>query len=116
MIRLNTLKFFSTSRYLLQKNVSSTKNVDATKVISSCLVGTKLNLDIKKGKQGPVALDDNEYPDWLWTVLKDDSKKAKPDKEPKESPSPDTQLGQRRKQLRKENRSKIKQNNFISQL
>ncbi|CAB4254552.1 similar to Saccharomyces cerevisiae YBR268W MRPL37 Mitochondrial ribosomal protein of the large subunit [Maudiozyma barnettii] len=115
MIRLNGVRFLSISRSFLQKKVSPAKGVDATKVVSSCLVGTKLNLDIKKGKPGPVALDDSGYPDWLWTVLKDNSKKAKTYK-PKEPISPDNQLGERRKQLRKENRSKIKQNNFISQL
>ncbi|TDZ25945.1 54S ribosomal protein L37 [Colletotrichum sidae] len=38
--------------------------------VSSCPAGTILNgLNYFKGKTDPVALTDEEYPDWLWTVL-----------------------------------------------
>lgn len=120
MLRLQTARFFSTSRVIL-KTVASETNAQsaAANIISSCPVGTKLNLDIKKGKPGPVALEDSEYPDWLWTVLKDDTKKTKGTKTKvakENNESIDDQLHARRRQLRKENIAKIKQNNFISQL
>ncbi|KZL70139.1 ribosomal protein subunit L37, partial [Colletotrichum tofieldiae] len=38
--------------------------------ISSCPAGTVLNgLNYFKGRTDPVALRDEEYPEWLWTVL-----------------------------------------------
>ncbi|ROW11460.1 hypothetical protein VMCG_00945 [Cytospora schulzeri] len=43
---------------------------------SSCPAGTVLNgLNYFKGKADPVALPDNEYPEWLWSCL-DVQKKA----------------------------------------
>lgn len=43
---------------------------------SSCPPGTVLNgLNYFKGKTDPVALPDNEYPEWLWSCL-DVMKKA----------------------------------------
>lgn len=43
---------------------------------SSCIPGTVLNgLNYFKGKTDPVALPDNEYPEWLWSCL-DVQKKA----------------------------------------
>lgn len=120
MFRLQTARLFSTSRVILKTVASESTTTSATaNIISSCPVGTKLNLDIKKGKPGPVALEDSEYPDWLWTVLKDDTKKTKGSKAKivkQENQSIDEQLHARRRQLRKENIAKIKQNNFISQL
>ncbi|KAF2716359.1 hypothetical protein K431DRAFT_279086 [Polychaeton citri CBS 116435] len=42
----------------------------AARIQSSCVAGTKLKgLNFIKGKQDPVALEDHEYPAWLWTVL-----------------------------------------------
>ncbi|ROV94628.1 hypothetical protein VPNG_09210 [Cytospora leucostoma] len=44
--------------------------------LSSCPAGTVLNgLNYFKGKTDPVALPDNEYPEWLWSCL-DVQKKA----------------------------------------
>ncbi|KAL0938838.1 mitochondrial 54S ribosomal protein mL54 [Colletotrichum truncatum] len=41
-----------------------------TRPTSSCAPGTVLNgLNYFKGKTDPVALADEEYPDWLWTCL-----------------------------------------------
>ncbi|KAL3306370.1 ribosomal protein subunit l37 [Colletotrichum asianum] len=40
------------------------------KPVSSCPAGTILNgLNYTKGKTDPVALPDEDYPDWLWTCL-----------------------------------------------
>jgi large subunit ribosomal protein L54 len=37
---------------------------------SSCVAGTKLNgLNYMKNKPGVFALEDSEYPDWLWGLL-----------------------------------------------
>ncbi|WYZ34889.1 hypothetical protein EsH8_I_001165 [Colletotrichum jinshuiense] len=52
-------------------NLTSLK-VDASPAtpISSCPAGTVLNgLNYFKGRTDPVALPDEEYPEWLWTCL-----------------------------------------------
>lgn len=47
-----------------------------TQVASSCPAGTKLNgLNFYKNKPELFALEDSEYPDWLWTLLDNSSKK-----------------------------------------
>jgi Mitochondrial ribosomal protein L37 len=39
-------------------------------VVSSVAAGTPLKgLNFMKGKEDPVAMEDHEYPDWLWRVL-----------------------------------------------
>ncbi|RAO72270.1 uncharacterized protein BHQ10_008282 [Talaromyces amestolkiae] len=44
---------------------------------SSCIAGTPLTgLNYTKGKPEIVALEDHEYPDWLWTLLDDSAKKS----------------------------------------
>lgn len=115
MIRLNRTRLLSTARVILQQaaNTAKASTTGSTTIKSSCPVGTSLNLGIKKGKQVPTALEDGEYPEWLWTVLDDKSKVAK---DTEQEMSMEEKLERRRRQLRKENRSKIKQNNFISQL
>lgn len=45
---------------------------------SSCLAGTTLRgLNYFKNKPEVVALEDSEYPEWLWGLLEDPSKKSK---------------------------------------
>jgi large subunit ribosomal protein L54 len=45
-------------------------DIEATAVLSSVPAGTPLQgLDIYKGKEAPVAMEDSAYPEWLWTVL-----------------------------------------------
>jgi large subunit ribosomal protein L54 len=42
----------------------------APRILSSVPAGTVLKgLNFVKGKSDPVALEDSEYPDWLWSVL-----------------------------------------------
>ncbi|CCK69291.1 mitochondrial 54S ribosomal protein mL54 KNAG_0C01770 [Huiozyma naganishii CBS 8797] len=77
-------------------------------VKSSCLAGTPLKLDIRKDGRDPVAMRDEEYPEWLWHVLEpatggDASARADP-------------LAARRKELRRKHRNEIKQSNYLSQL
>ncbi|KAF4781887.1 hypothetical protein HER10_EVM0004690 [Colletotrichum scovillei] len=57
------------------KLFSSTADVpEAAAPISSCPPGTVLNgLNYFKNKTDPVALPDEAYPDWLWTVLESKS-------------------------------------------
>lgn len=44
---------------------------------SSCPAGTKLQgLNYMKNKPDIFALEDSEYPDWLWTLLDDSKKQA----------------------------------------
>jgi large subunit ribosomal protein L54 len=47
------------------------KTSDVPVVLSSCPAGTPLKgLNFVKGKTDPVAMEDHEYPPWLWDVLK----------------------------------------------
>ncbi|CAH6722285.1 54S ribosomal protein L37, mitochondrial [[Candida] jaroonii] len=75
---------------------------------SSCKAGTVLNLKIRKSGNEPVALEDSEYPEWLWDMLNKDKKEQ------------DLKTGDimkwRKKQLNKSNTAKIKNNNFLSQM
>ncbi|KIW07718.1 uncharacterized protein PV09_01650 [Verruconis gallopava] len=53
---------------------SKKKASDVPVVVSSCPAGTILKgLNFMKGKTDPVAMEDHEYPDWLWDVLKSDT-------------------------------------------
>ena len=48
-----------------------------SKVLSSCPAGTKLNgLNYFKNKPDVVALEDSEYPEWLWGLLEEFESKA----------------------------------------
>lgn len=75
---------------------------------SSCVAGTVLNLKIKKSGDEPIALEDKDYPEWLWDCL--DNKKL------------DDQLKQtdflkwKKKQIGKANTQKIKDNNFLTKM
>lgn len=78
----------------------------STKVVSSCAAGTVLKgLNVRKTGEDPVALEDSEYPPWLWTLL---DKKAM-QQALQENPE---QLAQ--KERRQANRQKIKMNNFLA--
>ncbi|KAJ1862430.1 hypothetical protein LPJ73_000752 [Coemansia sp. RSA 2703] len=51
-------------------------------VVSSATPGTVLKgLNIYKEGKDPVALKDEEYPDWLWSLLDEVPKEQKPEKE-----------------------------------
>ena len=75
---------------------------------SSVPAGTVLNLKIRKNGDEPVALEDSEYPEWLWECL---------DKEKQEQRLKEQDFMKwRKKQINKANTAKIKNNNFISQM
>ncbi|EJS44709.1 mrpl37p [Saccharomyces arboricola H-6] len=97
-------RWISTSRILYNKQA-----VNAA--VSSCSAGTSLNLNIWKSGKDAVALEDKEYPSWLWSVL--GSKQT--DEHAAKDPEGEALL-KRRKNIRKANRQRIKQNNFLSQL
>lgn len=75
---------------------------------SSCAAGTVLNLKIRKNGDEPVALEDLEYPAWLWDMLN----KEKLDSDLKAADL----MKWRKKQINKANTAKIKNNNFLSQM
>lgn len=59
-----------------------TTTSDEAPARSSCLPGTVLNgLNYLKGKTDPVALRDDEYPEWLWSCLDVQQKKASSDED-----------------------------------
>ncbi|RSH86817.1 uncharacterized protein EHS24_005091 [Apiotrichum porosum] len=77
---------------------------------SICPAGTKMEgLSVLKDQDDPVALKDEEYPAWLWTLL---------DKDEAAAPTSKTQKGETdfvavRRRLRAQNRSAIKASNFL---
>lgn len=85
----------------------STSPVLSQAIKSSCPSGTVISLNTKKSGKDPIALEDNEYPDWLWEVLDPEAQMRKLEADP---------MKLRKKQLREANRSKIKQNNFLQQI
>jgi large subunit ribosomal protein L54 len=61
----------SVSPILQGEKPSKKKTSDVPVVLSSCPAGTPLKgLNFVKGKTDPVAMEDHEYPPWLWDVLK----------------------------------------------
>ena len=101
-------------RLLFTKRLLSSSVVlrnEAKQIKSSCLAGTPWSLNVKKTGKDPVALEDSEYPEWLWKVL-DQTNTAAAAKAPVSEES----LKARKKQIRQSNREKIKQRNFLNQL
>ncbi|WEW58575.1 hypothetical protein PRK78_004043 [Emydomyces testavorans] len=55
----------------------ATKPAASSKVTSSVVAGTRLlGLNYLKNKPEVLAMDDNEYPDWLWNLLDNSSAKS----------------------------------------
>ncbi|KAK6463285.1 hypothetical protein DFJ63DRAFT_114292 [Scheffersomyces coipomensis] len=92
------------------RNATAATAATATTTIpkSSCPAGTVLNLKVRKNGDEPVALEDSEYPEWLWGMLD----KAQVDETLKKTDI----MKWRRKQLRKANTNTIKNNNFLTQM
>ncbi|EDK43607.1 hypothetical protein LELG_01786 [Lodderomyces elongisporus NRRL YB-4239] len=78
------------------------------KVESSCKAGTVLNLKVFKKGDEPVALEDSEYPEWLWNMIE-------PNKNLDEIKN-ENFLRWRKIKLLKANNNKIKANNFLSKM
>lgn len=86
----------------------SSSAVFSNQAKSSVPAGTVLNLKIRKNGDEPVALEDSEYPEWLWDSLDKKKVEAKLKEE--------DLMKWRKKQINKNNTAKIKNNNFISQM
>lgn len=95
---------FKINRVLFNQAAQSSSKIVRS---SSCVAGTPLNLQIKKSGKEPVALEDKEYPEWLWTVLDLEAQNEKLSADP---------IKLRKKQLRSANRERIKQNNFLAKI
>ncbi|KAL6938033.1 hypothetical protein ACO0RG_004561 [Hanseniaspora osmophila] len=98
----------SAKRTFSQCSASLQNSTPTKTVVSSRKAGTPLNLKIKKTGNEPVALEDSEYPAWLWSVLEEKVPETIPSNISKEE-----QFALRKKQLRSANRQKIKSNNFL---
>jgi large subunit ribosomal protein L54 len=77
-------------------------------VQSSAPAGTKLTgLNVKKSGEDPVALAEEEYPEWLWDLLDPSIQKQKLEQDP-------DLLA--KKERRAANRKHIKSQNFMSKM
>lgn len=76
-----------------------------TPVKSSCPAGTVLNLRIKQKGDEPVALEDSEYPEWLWSMLDAEAVRDEIKNE--------NFMRWRKIQLSKANNKRIRANNFL---
>lgn len=100
--------------YRVTRSIPSARSLSTSIILrneipkSSCVAGTVLNLKIKKNGDEPVALEDKEYPEWLWDCL--DAKKL--DRQLKE----EDYMKWKKKQVNKANTKKIKNNNFLSKM
>lgn len=101
-LRISFKRGISTGSKLLQQEKAIISGIK-----SLCPAGTPLNLQIKKSGKEITALEDSEYPEWLWTVLDQKAQEKKLSEDP---------LKLRKKQMRKANRKHIKQNNFLSEI
>ncbi|KAK6903700.1 50S small subunit ribosomal protein L37 [Kwoniella mangroviensis CBS 10435] len=89
----------------------------SSKVVSSVPAGTKLTgLSILKDKPDPVALEDDEYPPWLWTLLEDTSKAHKAAENQVELHKEGDKgfdVNKEKRKLKNLNREKIKASNYL---
>ncbi|WWD21529.1 hypothetical protein CI109_106015 [Kwoniella shandongensis] len=119
--RIGVASFSSSSSSSSSSPASSStpkpKKVKTAKALSSCLPGTTLTgLSILKDKPDPVALPDDQYPTWLWTLL-DDTSKAHKAVENEVHLSQEGQQGfdvvKEKRKLKNLNREKIKASNYL---
>lgn len=75
---------------------------------SSCKEGTKINLNIYKNAKPILAKKDEEYPEWLWTLLDKDLQL--------EQLKQDDWFRYNRKLIKKQNVARIKMNNFMQNM
>lgn len=77
-------------------------------VKSSVPAGTVLKgCNVRKNGEDPVALPDDQYPEWLWDLLDPEIQDRKLKMDP---------VRYARKQRREENRRKIKEQNFLAKM
>ncbi|KAK8847433.1 hypothetical protein IAR55_005291 [Kwoniella newhampshirensis] len=107
----------SSSSTSAPSSTSKPKKLKTPKALSSCLPGTTLTgLSILKDKPDPVALPDDQYPSWLWTLLDDTSKAHKAAENEVHLSQEGEQgfdVGKEKKKLKNLNRDKIKASNYL---
>jgi len=75
---------------------------------SSVKAGTTLKgVNVRKNGEDPVALADEEYPEWLWDLLDPEAQAAKIAANP---------ILAAKKARREANRKKIRENNFLAKM
>jgi large subunit ribosomal protein L54 len=67
------------------------------------------NIVVHAGRPDPIALPDDQYPEWMWQIVRVD---AASESSPDESVQPDKDAIRRK--LRKESKVKIRENNSTS--
>ncbi|SGZ41337.1 uncharacterized protein HGUI_03538 [Hanseniaspora guilliermondii] len=71
--------FFKSSKLISNTSIKTRsinytlRRFNSTSQPSICPAGTILNLKIKNKQDEPVALEDSEYPEWLWTITEEKS-------------------------------------------
>lgn len=75
---------------------------------SACKEGTQINLSIYKNAKPIIAKKDEEYPEWLWTLLDKDAQL--------EQLKQDDWFRYNRKLIKKQNVARIKMNNFMQNM
>lgn len=100
-----TFALRSIFRYYSTPSSATSAAAGTSKVVSSVAAGTDLKLDLYKTKAPPVALEDSEYPAWLWDIMDPVAQQAKLDANP---------MLKARKERRKLNKEKIRNNNFLA--
>ncbi|KAK9478099.1 mitochondrial ribosomal protein L37-domain-containing protein [Lipomyces japonicus] len=106
--RATAVRQFSSAHCLFSEATSeATEEVRESKkrVPSIALPGTRLRgCNIRAKQEDPVALPDEEYPDWLWDILDEEAQQKKLDADPEKKA---------RKEWRKKAREAIKTRNFL---
>ncbi|WWC86878.1 uncharacterized protein L201_001757 [Kwoniella dendrophila CBS 6074] len=121
--RINVAQFSSSSSFSAASASSSSSassvkpKSKSSKVVSSVPAGTTLTgLSILKDKSDPVALEDDQYPPWLWTLLEDTSKAHKLAENQVELSKEGEQsfdVNKEKRKLKNLNREKIKASNYL---
>ncbi|RXK36306.1 hypothetical protein M231_06442 [Tremella mesenterica] len=107
---------FSTSPHASSSSATTSptaKPKSPKRPVSSCKAGTKLTgLAVLKDQPDPVALPDDQYPDWLWTVLDKDESRSQPLNVTSTSGEP-VDFAKEKRKLRAMNRQNIKASNYF---
>ena len=70
IFRVQRIRLLTTKITLPAGGPNIPGSTELNQSLSSCAPGTKLTgLNILQGKSDPLALKDEEYPEWLWTLL-----------------------------------------------
>lgn len=107
MLRLLT-RPRATPLRVLSRAYSTPSTPSTPKVASSAPAGTVLKgCNVRKSGQDPVALEDSEYPQWLWDILDPAAQQAKLAADP---------IRAARKAQKARAKAILQENNFISKM